>query len=63
MDAFAFVFFLFVLENVLVEVVLQMLIGVVNAKLLETVTDKDNRKESGQRIRTFPGLLFVTVFY
>lgn len=39
-DALAFVLLLLVLENVLVEVILQMLVGVVDAKLLETATER-----------------------
>lgn len=59
-DAFALVLLLLVLENVLVEVVLQVLVGVVNAELLETVTDKDNnrREELGRPIRFFSFLFF-----
>jgi len=36
-NLFSFVFLLFLLENVLIELLLQFLIGVVDAKLLETV--------------------------
>ena len=68
MDAFAFVLFLLVLENVLIKIVLQMLVGVVDAKLLETVTDKDNkRKKKNQvsefrRVFLFSGTAAVTAF-
>ena len=53
MDAFAFVLFLLVLENVLIKVVLQMLVGVVDAKLLETVTDKDNKRKKKNQVSEF----------
>ena len=53
MDAFAFVLFLLVLENVLIKIVLQMLVGVVDAKLLETVTDKDNKRKKKNQVSEF----------
>ena len=52
-DAFAFVLFLLVLENVLIKIVLQMLVGVVDAKLLETVTDKDNKRKKKNQVSEF----------
>jgi hypothetical protein len=36
-NALAFIFLLLVLEDVLIEVVLQVFVGVIDAKLLETV--------------------------
>ena len=51
-DAFSLVLFLLVLEDVLVEIILKMLVGVVYAELLETGRETDTIQtvqESGSR--------------
>jgi hypothetical protein len=45
MDAFPLVLFLLVLEDVLVEIILQVLVGVVDAKLLETGAAEEKKEK------------------